>query len=53
MKHRLKYLQKQYARGDIDFARANASVQSYLGIMKHFDSYSLRTSIFGKFVLKR
>jgi len=53
MKHRLKYLQKQYARGDIDFARANASVQSYRGILMHFDSFNLKSSIFEKFELKR
>lgn len=53
MKHRLVGLRKRYARGDIGFAKANASVQSYMGIMKHFSSYSLRKSIFGNFVLKR
>jgi len=53
MKRRLAGLQRKYTRGEIDFAKANASVQSYMGILKHFDSYNLRKSIFSKFVLKR
>ena len=38
MKRRLKGSQKQYARREIDFAKANATVQSYLGLMKHCDA---------------
>ena len=53
MKRRLKGIQKQYARGEIDFAKANATVQSYLGIMKHCDSLRLKKKIFGEFVLRR
>ena len=53
MKKRLKYIQKLYARGEIDFKTANAVVQSYLGIMRHCNSYRLKYKIFGDFVLKR
>lgn len=53
MKKRLKYLQKLYSRGEIDFDDVNASVQSYMGILKHCDSYYLRQSIFKDFVLMR
>jgi len=53
MKKRLKYIQKQYARGEIDFAKADATVQAHLGIMKHCDSLCLKKKIFGEFVLRR
>ena len=53
MKKRLKYIQKLYARGEIDFQQANSVVQSYLGIMRHCDSYRLKFKIFGDFVLRR
>lgn len=51
MKRRLKYLQKAYARGEATFEEVNSSVQSYLGILKHCDSYYLRQAIFKNFVL--
>jgi len=51
MKRRLKYLQKAYARGETTFEEVNSSVQSYLGILKHCDSYYLRQAIFKDFVL--
>jgi len=53
MKKRLKYIQKQYARGEIDFEKANSTVQSYLGIMSHCDSLRLKNKIFGDFILRR
>ncbi len=46
MKKRLKYLQKSYARGDADFEDINTSVQSYLGVLKHCNSYNLRQKLF-------
>lgn len=46
MKKRLKYLQKAYAKGEVGFDEINASVQSYLGFMKHCDSYNLRKKLF-------
>lgn len=46
MKRRLKYLFRAYARKDIDFEQVNASVQSYMGLLKHCDSFGLRTKLF-------
>lgn len=53
MRKRLKYLQKAYARGEVDFEDINASVQSYLGIMKHCNSYKLRNKLFSSLVFAR
>ncbi len=53
MKRRLKVVQKDFSRNKIDFDRANATVQSYLGILKHCDSYNLKNKIFKDFVLKK
>jgi len=53
MKRRLKVIQKLYACGEMDFEKANATVQSYLGIMKHCNSLRLKNKIFGDFVLRR
>jgi len=53
MKKRLKHIQKQYARGEIDFEKANSVVQSYLGIMKHCNSLRLKMKIFDEFLLQR
>ncbi|MCL2215378.1 MAG: reverse transcriptase/maturase family protein [Defluviitaleaceae bacterium] len=53
MKKRLAYIQKQYARGEIDFKKADSTVQSYLGILSHCNSLRLKQRIFGDFVLRR
>jgi retron-type reverse transcriptase len=53
MKKRLKYLAKAYKRGEVDFKVVNATVQSYLGIMKQFNSYSLKKKMFSEFVLTK
>ena len=53
MKRRIKYLQKQYAKGEIDFAKANSTMQSYFGLLKHCDSKRLKFKILGDFVLRR
>jgi len=53
MKKRLKYIQKQYYNGEIDFKKADSTVQSYLGILSHCDSLRLKNKIFGDFVLRR
>jgi len=52
MRKRMKNLQRKYNNGEIGFDEVNSSIQSYIGIMKHCDSYSLRKKIFGdlKFV---
>jgi RNA-directed DNA polymerase len=53
MKRRLRYLQRAYARGDVTLQEVNASVQSYMGILKHCNSYSLREKLFGNLVWTR
>lgn len=45
MKRRLRYLERAYARGEVDIEKVNCSVQSYLGIMKHCDSHNLKTKL--------
>lgn len=45
MKRRLKCLQRAYARGEVSFDEVNASLQSYLGLLKHCNSYNLRRKI--------
>jgi len=53
IKRRLVYLKKAYARGEVNFKDINSTVQSYLGILKHCDSYYLKQSILKKLVLAR
>jgi hypothetical protein len=53
MKRRLKYLQRAYARGEVGFDEVNASVQSYLGLLKHCNSYNLRRKLFETLVFIR
>lgn len=53
MKKRLKYLQNQYSKGKVNLDKINCTVQSYLGILKHCNSYSLTNKIFNNFKLKR
>lgn len=45
MKRRLGYLQRAYARGDVELQEVNNSLQSYLGIMMHCDSHNLKTKL--------
>lgn len=53
MKRRLKKVQSEYADGKINFEKANATVCSYFGVLKHCDSYNLKSKIFKDFILKR
>ncbi len=50
MKRKLKVTQKQYAASEIGYERAMQTVNSYMGILKHCDSYSLRRTIFGEYL---
>lgn len=42
MKARIRYIQKEYESGLIDFEDVNNTMQSYFGQMSNFDSYGLR-----------
>lgn len=49
MKRRLKEIKRLYAEGEIDLERASQTVNSYMGILSHCDSYYLRRTIFGEY----
>ena len=53
MRRRLKYLKKAYARGEVSASDVRASVQSYLGLLRHCNSYSLRVKVVGGLRLTR
>lgn len=53
MKRRLKQVKKQYANGKINLDDVQSTVNSYMGMLKHCNSYSLRTKIFDELILKR
>lgn len=52
MKRRLKSLAKKYERGEIGLNTVNQSVQSYIGILNHCNSYFLREKVFNELVFK-
>lgn len=45
MKKKLKYLQKKYYEEEVTLENIRASVNSYLGILKHCNSYNLTMSV--------
>lgn len=49
MKRNLKKLQKEYADGEVTMEEAKQTISSYLGILKHCNSYSLKRTIFGEY----
>ncbi|KGK88052.1 reverse transcriptase domain-containing protein [Clostridium sp. HMP27] len=51
MKRRLKYVKKQYEQNKLPFEKVNATVQSYMGIMKHCNSFCLQKKIFDSYIL--
>lgn len=53
MKHRLRWLKRAYARGEVDIQTVTASLTSYFGLLSHCDSYELRKSILSNLVLVR
>ena len=53
MKHRLRWLKRAYARGEVDLQTVTASLTSYFGLLSHCDSYELRKSILKGLVLVR
>jgi RNA-directed DNA polymerase len=50
MKANLNHVKKLYSVGDIEFDRVNASVQSYMGILKHCNCYKLKKNLYSKLV---
>ena len=53
IKGRLKYLQRAYAREDITTQQIHASVQSFIGYMKHANTFNLRKRIFERAVFTK
>lgn len=53
MKRRLKQVQELYNSGKMEFEKVNETVQSYCGVLKHCNSYKLKSKIFEGFVLTR
>lgn len=42
----LKFLQRAYARGDWSLEEVNSTIQSYIGYLKHANTYNLRNRMF-------
>mgnify|MGYP000910285809 CR=1 FL=1 len=53
IKKRLGYFKKAYSRGYITLNGIKPSMQSYLGIMEHFNSYHFRIKIFSNLKFKK
>lgn len=53
LKRGLKWIQRQYAEGNATIDQIRPNLMSYMGVMKHFDSYRLRKKISETFVLQR
>ena len=51
MKRHLRAVQDKYRRYETSFDEVNATVMSYIALMKHCDCTALQKSIFDKFVL--
>lgn len=53
MRRGLRRIQKGYAQGRITFGQANQSVMSYIGALRHFNSYRMAQRIAETFFLQR
>jgi RNA-directed DNA polymerase len=53
IKSGLKHAKRCFERGEMTTDEVNAVVQSYIGFMKHADTYNLRNKIFGDLVFKK
>lgn len=53
MKKRLKSMRVMYENGEVELEKAQETVTSYFGLMKHCDSYRLRKKIADTYILKR
>lgn len=53
MKHRLRYLRKAYARGEVDVKTVRDTLMSYLGILQHCDGYQLTEKVLRDLVLTK
>ena len=53
IKKKLRLFMRLYSKRKIQLEEINASIQSWLGHLKHCDSYGLKESLFKWFVLRR
>ena len=53
MKKRMKYIAKLYGEGKITFEKADATMQSYYGQMKHCAAHGLRRWIEKNITIER
>ena len=53
MKHHLKWMQRQYAMGNVSMEQFDSSLQSHMGQMKHCDSFQLKKKLLEGIVLKK
>ncbi|QUO43471.1 RNA-dependent DNA polymerase [Brevibacillus composti] len=51
MKRKMRKFQRRYAKGAVSLEEINRTVQSWLGHVKHADSYNLRKRLFSAFPL--
>ncbi|WP_249865369.1 reverse transcriptase/maturase family protein [Paenibacillus konkukensis] len=49
----LRFLQRAYARGDKSLDEVNSAIQSYIGYLKHADTFNLRKRIFHRAVFTK
>ncbi|WP_018749870.1 RNA-directed DNA polymerase [Paenibacillus sanguinis] len=49
----LRFLQRAYARGDKSLDEVNSAIQSYIGYLKHADTFNLRKRIFQRAVFTK
>ena len=49
----LKYMQRAYARGDKSLDEVNSTIQSYIGYLKHADTFNLRKRVFERAVFTK
>lgn len=53
MKHHLKWMQRQYAMGNVSLEQFESSLQSHMGQMQHCDSFQLKKKLLEGIVLRR
>ena len=53
MKARMRYISKEYKEGAINFEEADATMQSYFGLLSHCKTYGLKKWIERNIVFKK
>lgn len=53
MKHHLKWMQRQYAMGNVSIEQFDSSLQSHLGQLKHCDGFMMKKKLLEGIVLEK